>query len=124
MDYDFSTQILLVVLLLWIKMFFTSVGELTDMSAVAAEKFWVRCPKWAPMPDHHKFHLTLVNVDQHSGASLCVHEEDNGEDGHLKLGARPNESTANGLNQTMPAKLEVEDVVILIRLWIKHRTVR
>lgn len=94
------------------------------MSAVAADKFRVRCPKWAPLPDHHQFHLTLVNVDQHSGASLRVHEEDNGEDGHLKLRAGPNESAANGLHQTMPAKLEAEDVVILIRLWIKHITVR
>lgn len=97
----------------------TSVCGLTNMSTVAAEKFRVRCTKGAPMPDHHQFHLTLVNVDQHSGASLCVHEEDDGEDSHLKLRAGSNESAANGLHQTMPAKLEVEDVVILIRLWIK-----
>lgn len=94
------------------------------MSAVAAEKPWVCCPKGAPMPNHHQLHLTLVNVDKHSRASLCVHEEDDGKDGHLKLRTGPNKSTANRLYQTMPAKLEVEDVVILIRLWIKNKTVR
>lgn len=86
------------------------------MSAVAAEKPRVCCPKGASVPNHHQLHLTLVNVDYDSGASLCVHEEDDGEDGHLKLWAGPNKSTANRLYQTMPAKLEVEDVVVLIRL--------
>lgn len=90
------------------------------MSAVAAEKFGVRCPEWASMPDDHQLHLTLVNVDQHSGAPLCVHEEDNGEDRHLKLRAGPDEGAANRLYQTMPAELKVENVVILIRLWVKH----
>lgn len=94
------------------------------MSAVAAEKPWVCCPKGAPMPNHHQLHLTLVNVDEHSRASLCVHEEDDSKDGHLKLRTGPNKSTANRLYQTMPAKLEVEDVVILIRLWIKNKTAR
>lgn len=93
------------------------------MSAVTAEKLWVRCPQGSPMSNHHQLHLTLVNVDEHSSAPLCVDEEDDGEDGHLKLRAGPDESTANRLHQTMPAELEVEDVVILIRLWIKHKTV-
>lgn len=93
------------------------------MPAVAAEKPRVCCPKGAPVSNHHQLHLTLVNVDQHSGASLCVHEEDDSKDGHLELRAGPNESTANRLHQAMPAKLEVEHVVILIRLWIKHKTV-
>lgn len=69
------------------------------------------------MSDDHQLHLTLVDVDQHSGASFCVHKEDDGEDCHLKLGAGPNEGTANRLHQTVPTELEVQDMVILIRLW-------
>lgn len=93
---------------------------LPDMSAVAAEQFGVRRPEWAPVSDHHQLHLTLVNVDYNCGASLRVHEEDDGEDGHLKLGAGADEGAANGLHHTVPAELEVENVVILIRLWQKH----
>lgn len=90
------------------------------MPAVAAKKFGVRCPEGAAMSDDHQLHLTLVDVDQHSGAPLCVHEEDDGEERHLKLRAGPNEGAANRLHQTMPAELEVQNMVILIRLWTEN----
>lgn len=90
---------------------------LADVSAVAAEQFGVRRPQAAALPDDHQLHLTLVDVDQHRGASLCVHEEDDGENGHLKLGAGADEGAADGLHHTVPAELEVQDVVVLIRLW-------
>lgn len=68
------------------------------------------------MSDDHELHLTLVDVDHHSGGPLCAHEEDDCEERHLKLGAGPNEGTANGLHQIVPAELEVQNVVVLIRL--------
>lgn len=69
------------------------------------------------MSDDHQLHLTLVNVDQYSGAPLCVNEEDNCEDRHLKLWASPDEGAANRFDQPMPAELEVQNMVILIGLW-------
>lgn len=69
------------------------------------------------MSDDHQLHLTLVNVDQYSGAPLCVHEEDDCEDRQLKLWASPDEGAANRFDQPMPAELEVQNMVILIGLW-------
>lgn len=86
------------------------------MPAVTVERFGVCCPEGASMSDDYQLHLTLVDVDQHCGAPLCVHEEDDGEDRHLKLRAGPDEGAPNGLHQTVPAELEVQNVVILIRL--------
>lgn len=86
------------------------------MPAVAAEQFGVGCAKRAPMSDDHQLNLTLVNVDQHGGAPLRVQEKDDGEDGHFKLRAGPDEGAADGLDQSMPAELQVQDMVILIRL--------
>lgn len=92
------------------------------MSAVAAEQFGIRCAEGASMSDDHQLHLTLVDVDQHRGAPLCAHEEDDGEDCHLKLWAGSDEGASNGLHHTVPAELEVQDVVVLIRLWTEtHR---
>lgn len=87
------------------------------MPAVAAEQFRVCCPKGAPMSDDQQLHLTLVNVDQHGGAPLCVHEKDDCKDGHFKLWASPDEGAAHRFDQSMPAELQVQNVVVLIRLW-------
>lgn len=96
-----------------------SVWTLADMSAVAAEQFGVRRPEGAPLSDDHHLYLTLVDVDHHVGASLRVHEKDDGEDGHLKLGAGPDEGAADRLHQAVPAELEVQDVVVLVRLQVE-----
>lgn len=98
-----------------------SLRVLPNMSAVAAQQFGVRRPKAASMSDDHQLHLTLVDVDQHCGAPLCVHEEDDSEERHLELRAGPDEGAANGLHHTVPAELEVQNVVILIRL--KHMNI-
>lgn len=90
---------------------------MADMSAVAAQQFGVCRPEGASVSDDHQLHLTLVNVDQHCGAPLCVHEEDDGEQRHLKLRTGPDEGAADRLHQTVPAELEVQDVVIMIGLW-------
>lgn len=102
--------------------FSISVGLQQKMPAVAAEKLGICRPKGASMSDDHQLHLTLVNVDQDGGAPLCVHEEDDREDCHLKLWASPDKGTANRFDQPMPAKLEVQNVVILIRLWADKKT--
>lgn len=102
----------------------TSVWALPWVSAVAAEESGICSPKSASMSDDHQLHLTLVDVDEHCGASLCVHEEDNGEDGHLKLWAGPNKSTADGFHHSMPGELKVQNVVVMIRLQIKHMKTR
>lgn len=107
---------------LCIRTFSTSVGVLPKMPAVAAEQFRVRCPQGASMPDDHQLHLTLVDVDQDCGAPVRVHEEDDGEERHLKLRAGPDEGTTDGLHQTVPAELEVQNVVVLIGLWTKKTT--
>lgn len=91
-------------------------GSLCNVSAVAAEQFRVRRPEGAAVSDHHQLHLTLVYVDQHRGASLRVHEEDDGEDGHVKLRAGPDEGAADRFQHTVPAELEVENVIVVVGL--------
>ena len=73
------------------------------------------------MPDDHQLHLALVDVDQHGGAPLCVHQEHHGEQGHLELGAGPHEGAAHRLHQAVPAELEVEHMVVLVRLGERER---
>lgn len=94
----------------------TSLWTLANMSAIAAQQFGVRCTKGTSVSEDHQLHLTLVDVDQHRGAPLCVHQENDGEDCHLELRAGPNEDAANRLHRTVPAELEVQNVVVLIRL--------
>lgn len=89
---------------------------LPGVSAVAAEQFGVRRTQGAPVSDDHQLHLTLVDVDQHRAASLRVHEEDDGEDGHLELRAGANEGAAHGFDHRVPAELQVQDVVVLVGL--------
>lgn len=48
---------------------------------------------------------------------LCVHEKDDRKDRHSKLWASPDEGAANGFDQSVPAELQVQNMVILIRLW-------
>lgn len=94
----------------------TSMWVLCQMSAVAAHEFGIRGAKRASMSDDHQLYLTLVDVDQHRGTPLCVHQEDNGEYRHLKLRAGANEGTRDRLDHTVPAELEVQDMVVLVRL--------
>lgn len=68
------------------------------------------------MSVNNKLQLILVQVDHSSGGLLCGCEEEDGENGHLKLGADSYESTAHRLDQAMPAELHVQDVVVLVRL--------
>lgn len=93
----------------------SSLWVLSNVSAVAAQQSGVRCPKGASVSDDHQLHLTLVDVDQHCGASLGVYEEDDGEEGHLELRAGADEGAADGLHHTVPTELEVQNMVVLIR---------
>lgn len=87
-----------------------------QMPAVATQKPGVCCPQRAAVPDNYQLHLALVDVDQHAGGPVRVHQEDHGEQRHLKLWAGPHKGTAHRLHQTMPAELQVQYMVILVRL--------
>lgn len=86
------------------------------MPVVAAQQLWIGSADGAAMPVHHQLQLVLIQV-HHSGGRLSRRgEEEDGEDGHLKLRADPNEDAPHWLDQAMPAKLCVQDMIICIRL--------
>lgn len=58
----------------------------------------------------------LVHFHHHRRHLLRGHEEDDGEERHLELWADANEGAADGLDQTFPAELQVQDVVVFIGL--------
>lgn len=73
------------------------------------------------MPIDHQLQHVLVHLHHHRRHLLGRHEEDDGEQSDLKLGADADEGAANWLYQTFPTELQVKDVVILIRLK-RHRS--
>lgn len=75
--------------------------------------------------DDHLQHV-LVHLRHHGRRLLGGREEDECEESDLELGAGADEGAADGLHQTFPAELQVEDVVILVGLekGQKHRDVQ
>lgn len=91
-------------------------AEASLVPVVAAEQFGVgRADGAAVSTDHHLQHV-LVHLRHHARRLLGGREEDDGEEGHLELGAGADEGAAEGLHQTFPAELQVDDVVVLVRL--------
>lgn len=86
------------------------------MPLVAAQQLGVGGADRAPVPVHHQLQLVLVQVHHGMGGLLRGREEQDGEDGHLKLGADPDEGTAHRLDQPVPAELGVHHVVVCVRL--------
>lgn len=86
------------------------------VSAVAAQQFWIGGPNRATVSMHHHLQLILVQINHSCGCLLSGWEEQDGKDGHLKLRAHANKSTGHWLDQTMPAELHIQDMIILIRL--------
>lgn len=86
------------------------------MSVVAAQQFGISGPDRAAMSVHHHLQLVLIQIDHSCGGLLSGCEEQDGKDGHLKLRAHTNKGTGHWLDQTMPAELHVQDMVIVIRL--------
>ena len=68
------------------------------------------------MSVNNQLQLVLSHVDHSSGGLFSRCEEQDSENGHLKLRTDTNKSTANRLDQTMPAELHIQDMVIIIRL--------
>lgn len=91
-------------------------AEKLQISVVATEQFGVRRANGAAMPVDHKLQHVLVHFRHHWCHLLSWHEEDDGEQSNLKLWADADEGAADWLYQTLPAELQVQDMVILIRL--------
>lgn len=87
-----------------------------QIPVVAAEQFGIGRPDGSPMATDHQLQHVLVHFYHHGGRLLRGHEEDDGEEGNLKLRTDTDEGTAHRLHQTFPAELQVQDVVVLIRL--------
>lgn len=86
------------------------------MPLVAAQQLRVGGADGAAMPVHHQLQLVLIHVHYSvSGLGGGLEEED-GEDGHLKLRADPNEGAAHWLDEAVPAELCVDDMIVGIRL--------
>lgn len=87
---------------------------------VAAEQFGERRADGSPVPIDNQLQHVLVHFHHHGRLLLSRHEEDDGEESHLKLGTHTKEAAAKRLHQTLPAELQVQDVVILVRLEINE----
>lgn len=68
------------------------------------------------MPIHDQLQLVLVHLHHHRRHLLSGHEEDDGEEGHLELRTDANEAAANGFHQALTAELQVQDMVVFVRL--------
>lgn len=68
------------------------------------------------MSADNKLHLVLVHIHHRSAGFLGGCQEEDGKHGHLKLRTDTNERTANWFQETMPAELHIQDVIICIRL--------
>lgn len=86
------------------------------MPVVAAQELGVGSADGISVSADNKLQLVLVHI-HHGGAGFLVGwQEEDGKHGHLKLRTDTNESTAHWLDQTMPAELHVQDVIVCIRL--------
>lgn len=68
------------------------------------------------MSADNKLHLVLVHIDHGSAGFLGGCQEKDGKHGYFKLRTDTNESTAHWFQQTMPAELHIQDMIICIRL--------
>lgn len=83
---------------------------------VAADQFGVGRADGSPVPiDDHLQHV-LVHLHHHRCHLFSRHEEDDGEESKFKLWTDTNEGATDRLHQAFPAELQVQDVVVLIRL--------
>lgn len=87
-----------------------------QIPVVAAEQLWEGCADGSAVPIDNQLQHVLIHLHHHGRHLLIGHEEDDGEDGDLKLWTDANEGAAHRLYQAFPAELQVQDVVIFIRL--------
>lgn len=95
--------------------------EWLQVPVVAAEQFGVGCADASAVSIDDQLQHVLVHFHHHRRHLLSGHEEDDGEDGNLKLWADTDEGAANWLHQAFPAKLQVQDVVVFIRLKVEKK---
>lgn len=77
------------------------------------------------MPIDDQLQHVLVHLHHHRRHFLNGREEDDGVKCDLELRADADEGAADRLHQTFPAELQVQDVVVLVRLekpqeWLKN----
>ena len=87
-----------------------------QIPVVTAEQLGVGRTNGSAMSVHNQLQNVLVHFRHHGGHFLTRHEEDDGEKSDLKLWTDANEGATDRLHQTFPAELQVQDVVVLIRL--------
>lgn len=69
------------------------------------------------MAAHHNLQQVFIHLHYCLGEAIIIHEEDDGEERELKLRADADEGAAQRLHQTLPAELQVHNMVI--RAWLK-----
>lgn len=94
----------------------SSGGEILQISVVAAEQFGEGRADGSPVPIDNQLQHVLIHFHHHRRHLLSRHEEDDGEESNLKLWTDANEGATDRLHQAFPTELQVQDVVIFIRL--------
>lgn len=87
-----------------------------QIPVVAAEQFREGSADGSAVPIDNQLQHVLIHLHQHGRHLLIGYEEDDGEDGDLKLWTDANEGASDWLYQAFPTELQVQDVVVFIRL--------
>lgn len=91
-------------------------GKWLQIPVVAAEQFGVGCANKSAVSINDQLQHILVHLHHHRRHLLIGHEEDDGEDGNLKLWTDTYEGAPDWLYQAFPTELQVQDMVVFIRL--------
>ncbi len=94
----------------------SSAVVILQIPVVAAEQFGEGRADGSPVPVDNQLQHVLIHFDHHRRHLLSRHEEDDGEESNLKLWTDANEGATNRLHQALPTELQVQDMVIFIRL--------
>lgn len=87
-----------------------------QIPVVAADQLGEGRADGLAVPIDDQLQQVLVHLHHHRRHLLRRHEEDDGEESHLELWTDADEGAADGLHQAFPAELQVQDVVVFIRL--------
>lgn len=79
--------------------------EWLQIPVIAAEQFGEGCANKSAMSIDDQLQHILVHFHHHRCHLLIGHEEDDGEDGNLKLWTDTNEGAPDWLHQAFPAEL-------------------
>lgn len=87
-----------------------------QISVVAAEQFGEGRADGSAMPIDNQLQHVLIHFHHHRCHLVIRHEEDDGEESNLELRTNSDEGATNRFHQTFPTELQVQDMVIFIRL--------